>query len=140
MDSMLAVLGSASKDSQTEKLSTLLVTSSKPLRTLRGKGSTSRKVNTMGGGSRKLTRNFHPAGMKGCSRFSMLQTSVQCAVQHASTPCVPVNAEVMVIHRNRSLVVGVLATFRTSTATRCQHLSSVISECVRVDNGKLLLL
>jgi hypothetical protein len=45
---------------QTENDSTLLVKRSSPLRTLRGNGRTSRKVSSIGGGSKKLTRNFHP--------------------------------------------------------------------------------
>lgn len=44
------------------KLRTWLVAINSPLRTLRGKGRTRRKVRTRGGGSRKLTRNLHPAG------------------------------------------------------------------------------
>lgn len=45
---------------QTGKASALLVNKRMPLRTLRGKGSTSRNVNSIGGGRRKFTRTFQP--------------------------------------------------------------------------------
>lgn len=67
--------------SRTLKDSTLLVNSRMPLRTLRGKGSTSRKVKSIGGGSRKLTRNFQPVNaaiVNAAAPAGELQVSVCC--------------------------------------------------------------